>query len=36
MYISKQSEVVKRLGTSALKEAIVPPDKIFIEDIDSE
>ena len=32
MYISKQSEIVKRLQTSGLKEAIVPPDKIFIED----
>ena len=32
MYISKQSELVKRLGTSGLKESIVPPDKIFIED----
>ncbi|MDP4289475.1 MAG: FtsL-like putative cell division protein [Bacteroidota bacterium] len=36
MYISKQSEIVKRLGTSGLKEAIVPPEKIFIEDKDSE
>lgn len=36
MNISKQSEVVKRLGVSDLKEAIVPPDKIFIEDADSE
>lgn len=35
MYISKQSEIVKRLGTSGLKEAIVPPDKIFIEAIDT-
>jgi hypothetical protein len=32
MYISKQSEIVKRLETSGLKEAIVPPEKIFIED----
>ena len=36
MNISKQSEVVKRLGISDLKEALVPPDKIFIEDTDSE
>lgn len=36
MNISKQSEVVKRLGVSDLKEALVPPDKIFIEDTDSE
>jgi preprotein translocase subunit SecY len=32
MYISKQSEIVKRLGGSGLKEAIVPPEKIFIEE----
>ena len=32
MQISKQSEIVKRLETSGLKEARVPPDKIFIED----
>jgi len=32
MNISKQSEIVKRLETSGLKEAIVPPDKIYIED----
>jgi hypothetical protein len=36
MYISKQSEIVKRLGTSEIKEAIVPPDKIYIEDSDTE
>ena len=36
MNISKQSEVIKRLGTSGLKEATVPPDKIFIENTDSE
>ena len=36
MYISKQSEIIKRLGTSGLKEPIVPPDKIFIEDTDTE
>jgi len=36
MYISKQSEVIKRLGTSKLKEAVVPPEKIFIEASDSE
>jgi hypothetical protein len=36
MNISKQSEVVKRLGVSQLKESLVPPDKIFIEDTDSE
>lgn len=36
MYISKQSEIVKRLGTSGIKEAIVPPEKIFIEDTDKE
>ena len=36
MYISKQSEIVKRLGASGLKESIVPPDKIFIEDTDTE
>lgn len=32
MQISKQSEIVKRLETSGLKEARVPPDKIFIEE----
>ena len=32
MYISKQSEIIKRLGAGGLKESIVPPDKIFIED----
>ena len=32
MYISKQSEIIKRLGGSGLKEAIVPPEKIFIEE----
>ncbi len=32
MYISKQSEVIKRLEGSGLKEAIVPPEKIFIEE----
>ena len=36
MYISKQSEIIKRLGASGLKESIVPPDKIFIEDTDTE
>jgi hypothetical protein len=36
MYISKQSEIVKRLGTSGLKESIVPPDKVFIEAVDTE
>jgi preprotein translocase subunit SecY len=32
MYISKQSEIVKRLEGSGLKETIVPPEKIFIEE----
>jgi preprotein translocase subunit SecY len=32
MYISKQSEIIKRLEGSGLKEAIVPPEKIFIEE----
>ena len=32
MYISKQSEIVKRLVGSGLKETIVPPEKIFIEE----
>lgn len=32
MFISKQSEIIKRLDGSGLKEAIVPPEKIFIEE----
>lgn len=32
MFISKQSEIIKRLEGSGLKEAIVPPEKIFIEE----
>jgi hypothetical protein len=30
MTLSKQSEVVKRMITTGLKESVVPPEKIFV------
>jgi hypothetical protein len=36
MNISKQSEIIKQLEGSGLKEARVQPNKIFIEDTDTE
>jgi len=35
MYLSRQSEVVKKIKTSGLKEATVPPYKIVLETKDS-
>jgi hypothetical protein len=30
MYLSKQSEVIKRIGLNGVKESLVPPYKIFV------
>jgi len=35
MYLSRQSEVVKKIQTSGLKEATIPPYKIIMEATDS-